>query len=101
MPPATPCAGCGEDLCPSPRLDNWKQADLFWYVPIYVIHSHPSPVSWTSHTDATVVAGQLYHYAVAAVDSSGVESVYANQASATFPLRKEFQSCENAEVGSA
>jgi hypothetical protein len=22
MPPATPCAGCGEDQCPSPRFGN-------------------------------------------------------------------------------
>jgi fibronectin type 3 domain-containing protein len=31
------------------------------------------------------VAGQLYYYVVTAVDSSGVESVYSNQASATVP----------------
>ena len=42
-------------------------------------------VSGTSYTDTGVVAGQLYYYVVTAVDSSGVESVYSNQASATIP----------------
>ena len=42
-------------------------------------------VSGTSYTDTGVAAGQLYYYVVTAVDSSGVESVYSNQASATVP----------------
>lgn len=51
----------------------------------YTIKLNPSPVSGVTYTDTTVVAGQLYYYVVTAVDSSGNESVYSNQASATVP----------------
>lgn len=46
---------------------------------------NPSLVSGVTYTDTSVVAGQLYYYVVTAVDSSGNESVYSNQASATVP----------------
>jgi len=39
----------------------------------------------TSYTDSTVQAGLTYYYVVTAVDSSGMESVYSNQVSATIP----------------
>jgi hypothetical protein len=38
-----------------------------------------------SYTDSTVQAGETYYYVVTSVDSSGVESSYSNQASATTP----------------
>jgi len=44
-----------------------------------------SPVASTTYTDSTVQAGVTYFYVVTAVDSSGNESVYSNQASATVP----------------
>ena len=51
----------------------------------YTVKLNATPVSGTSYTDTAVVAGQAYYYVVTAVDSSGVESVYSNQASATVP----------------
>ena len=51
----------------------------------YTVKLNATPVSGTSYTDTAVVAGQAYYYVVTAVDSSGVESVYSNQASATIP----------------
>jgi Abnormal spindle-like microcephaly-assoc'd, ASPM-SPD-2-Hydin len=39
----------------------------------------------TTFTDTSVEAGQTYFYVVRAVDSSNVESIYSNQASATVP----------------
>jgi len=42
-------------------------------------------VASTTYTDSTVQAGVTYFYVVTAVDSSGNESVYSNQASATVP----------------
>jgi Abnormal spindle-like microcephaly-assoc'd, ASPM-SPD-2-Hydin len=39
----------------------------------------------TTYTDSSVIAGQSYYYVVTAVDSSGVESSYSNEASATIP----------------
>lgn len=37
------------------------------------------------YTDATVVSGNTYHYAVTAVDSAGDESSFSNQATAVIP----------------
>jgi fibronectin type 3 domain-containing protein len=39
----------------------------------------------TTYTDSTVQSGQTYFYVVTAVDSSGVESSYSNQASGAIP----------------
>lgn len=44
-----------------------------------------SPVVGTTYTDTTVQAGVTYFYVVTAVDSSGNESAYSNQASVTVP----------------
>ncbi len=44
-----------------------------------------SPVAGTTYTDSTVQAGQTYYYVVTSVNSSNVESVYSNEASATVP----------------
>jgi hypothetical protein len=44
-----------------------------------------SPVSATTYTDTTVQAGVTYYYVVTAVDASGNESVYSNEASASVP----------------
>ena len=44
-----------------------------------------SPVPGITFTDTTVQAGVTYFYVVTAVDSSGNESVYSNEASATVP----------------
>jgi Cep192 domain 4 len=37
------------------------------------------------YTDSSVTAGSTYYFVVTAVDSSGVQSVYSNQVSATIP----------------
>jgi fibronectin type 3 domain-containing protein len=39
----------------------------------------------TGYTDNSVQAGQTYYYVVTAVDNSGTESVYSNQAQAVIP----------------
>jgi hypothetical protein len=39
----------------------------------------------TSYTDMSVTAGQTYYYVTTAVDSTGTESAYSNQATATVP----------------
>jgi hypothetical protein len=44
-----------------------------------------SLVTGTGYADATVQAGQSYYYVVTAVNSSGIESVYSNEAEATVP----------------
>jgi fibronectin type 3 domain-containing protein len=44
-----------------------------------------SLVAGTSYTDYTVTAGQTYYYVTTAVDSSGNESAYSNQAQALTP----------------
>jgi len=44
-----------------------------------------SPDASTTYTDTSVQAGQTYYYVVTAVDSSGTESVYSNQAQALIP----------------
>src|SRR5437879_2045587 len=44
-----------------------------------------SPVSTTTYTDNSVLAGQTYFYVVTAVDSRNVESVHSNEVSATIP----------------
>ena len=50
-------------------------------------YSKIASVSGTTYTDTTVQSGQniTYYYAVTAVDSSGDESTYSNQATATVP----------------
>jgi hypothetical protein len=42
-------------------------------------------VTSSSYVDSTVVAAQTYYYAATSVDSSGVESAYSNQVTATIP----------------
>ena len=42
-------------------------------------------IATTTYTDTAVQSGQTYYYVVTAVDSSGVESVYSTQVSATVP----------------
>ncbi|HLH03496.1 MAG TPA: DUF4082 domain-containing protein [Bryobacteraceae bacterium] len=44
-----------------------------------------SLVSGTSYVDSNVVAGDTYYYVTTAVNSSGLESAYSNQASAVVP----------------
>jgi Abnormal spindle-like microcephaly-assoc'd, ASPM-SPD-2-Hydin len=44
-----------------------------------------SLVSALTYADSAVQAGQTYFYVVTAVDSSGVESVFSNEATATIP----------------
>lgn len=39
----------------------------------------------TAYTDSTVQLGTTYYYVVTAVDSTGTESSYSNQASAAIP----------------
>jgi len=45
----------------------------------------PSLVAALTYMDTAVAAGQTYYYVTTAVDSSGNESVYSNQASAAVP----------------
>jgi fibronectin type 3 domain-containing protein len=51
--------------------------------PYAVLNSSPNPS--TSFTDSTVQAGSTYYYVVTAVDSTGTESAYSNQAQAVVP----------------
>lgn len=44
-----------------------------------------SPTTTTSYTDSSVVSGQTYYFVTTAVDSSGTESSYSNQAVAVIP----------------
>ncbi|HWX39100.1 MAG TPA: choice-of-anchor D domain-containing protein [Candidatus Sulfotelmatobacter sp.] len=44
-----------------------------------------TPIAATSLTDAAVQAGQTYYYVVTSVESSGLESVYSSEVSATIP----------------
>jgi Domain of unknown function (DUF4082)/Abnormal spindle-like microcephaly-assoc'd, ASPM-SPD-2-Hydin/Immunoglobulin I-set domain len=44
-----------------------------------------SAVTLFSYTDSTVQSGNTYYYVATAVDSTSVESVYSNQASAVIP----------------
>jgi len=44
-----------------------------------------SVIASLTYTDATVVSGATYHYAVTAVDSVGDESSFSNQATAVIP----------------
>jgi hypothetical protein len=44
-----------------------------------------TPVGTTSYTDNTVQSGQTYYYWVTALDSSGDESAYSSDVSATIP----------------
>ena len=46
-----------------------------------------APDASTAYTDSTVFAGSTYYYVVTAVDSSGHESAYSNQAQAVIPMR--------------
>jgi hypothetical protein len=45
-----------------------------------------SAVAGTTYTDMTVQAGGTYYYVATAVDGSGNESVFSNQASAVIPV---------------
>jgi len=38
-----------------------------------------------TYTDATVVSGDTYHYAVTSVDAAGAESSFSNEATAVIP----------------
>ncbi|MFZ0640129.1 MAG: choice-of-anchor D domain-containing protein [Candidatus Acidiferrales bacterium] len=51
----------------------------------YAVKLNSAVVPATAYTDTAVQAGQTYFYVVTAVDSSGAESVYSNQASALVP----------------
>jgi hypothetical protein len=51
----------------------------------YAVKLNSAVVPGTAYTDTAVQAGQTYFYVVTAVDSSGAESVYSNQASALVP----------------
>jgi hypothetical protein len=51
--------------------------------PYAVLSSSPDP--GTTYTDSNVQAGSTYYYVVTAVDSSGTESAYSNQAQAVVP----------------
>ncbi len=44
-----------------------------------------TPDAGTTYSDSSVQAGQTYYYVVTAVDGSGSESVYSNQAQAVVP----------------
>jgi hypothetical protein len=44
-----------------------------------------SLISTTSYTDSSVQAGQTYFYVVTSVDSTGTESTFSNEVSATIP----------------
>jgi len=44
-----------------------------------------SAVTSLGYTDSSVTAGATYYYVVTSMDSSGVQSVYSNQVSATIP----------------
>jgi len=44
-----------------------------------------SLVAVLNYTDSTVQSGTTYYYVTTAVDSSGIESVFSNQVSATIP----------------
>lgn len=44
-----------------------------------------SPVTSTTYTDSTVLAGQTYYYVTTAVDSQSAESADSNQATAVIP----------------
>ncbi len=44
-----------------------------------------SPAAGTSYADSTVQAGKTYYYVVSSVGSSGTESAYSSQVSATIP----------------
>jgi hypothetical protein len=46
---------------------------------------NPSLVTVLNYTDSTVQSGTTYYYVTTAVDSSGNESVFSNQVSATIP----------------
>jgi hypothetical protein len=45
----------------------------------------PGTVGTPAYNDATVSSGSTYYYVVTAVDASGVESSYSNEAAATVP----------------
>jgi len=51
----------------------------------YSLKLNSTPVPGVTFTDTNVQSSLTYYYVVTAVDSSGVESVYSNQASATIP----------------
>ena len=49
------------------------------------IKINPSVVSTLAYTDSTVQSSTTYYYVTTAIDSSGNESVYSNEVSATIP----------------
>ncbi len=44
-----------------------------------------SPVATTSYSDTVIQPGETYYFVVTAVNSSGIESAYSNEISATIP----------------
>ena len=46
---------------------------------------NPSPVGGTAYTDATVVDGQVYYYAVTSVDAAGDESAFSEDVQMSIP----------------
>jgi fibronectin type 3 domain-containing protein len=51
----------------------------------YPTKVNTSLVTIEQYSDSTVISGQTYYYVVTAVDSSDVESVDSNQATAVVP----------------
>jgi len=94
-PPPTPSP------TPSPTPNPAHHVDLNWGASTSVVIGYnvyrssqsggpyqplnPSVVVSASYTDSNVQSGQRYFYVVTAVDSSGGESVFSNEAAATVP----------------
>jgi hypothetical protein len=71
---------------------NASQSSNLAYYNLYrgIVSGGPYPVVTsvglvTTYTDSNVQAGETYYYVVTAVDASGSESPYSNEASATLP----------------
>jgi hypothetical protein len=71
---------------------NASQSSNLAYYNLYrgIVSGGPYPVVTsvglvTTYTDSNVQAGETYYYVVTAVNASGAESTYSNEASATLP----------------
>ncbi len=70
---------------------NGATGDMGYYVYVATISGGPytrlvsSPMTTTSYTDAGVTSGQTYFFVTTAIDSSGLESAYSNEATAVIP----------------